>query len=401
MLTHLHVRERGPGEPVKPPCFNGLVTQRTFLLAAAAFLLLPGAAVAADVRVDGDRVVYEAAAGEVNELRVTSIDMIDGGDVVAVDVTLRDAGAVVTPGDGCQEGTDGAVVCRVSVSGSFLITARLGDGDDFFTAARTCGDFVECVEVEAGAGNDVVIGSGAADLLRGNGGDDTLEGLRGEGWGFVPTGNHLDGGYGDDRLIGGREYDLLVGGPGADVMEGGRGFDTVSYGTRVLPVRVQIDGDADDGAPGERDRVGLDVEMVFGGHGHDRLIGDARANQLDGSRGRDVIVGRAGPDFLVGGTGADVIRGGAGRDRLEATWYDPMQHAITTERRARDLLYGGPDADSIDSADSTADRVRGGRGRDRAFIDSRLDRLRGIERVDSPDFAIAARYKGAAAFRAL
>jgi Ca2+-binding RTX toxin-like protein len=374
------------------------VTQRTFLLAAAAFLLLPGAAVAADVRVDEARVVYEAAAGEVNDVRVTSIDVVDEE---TVDVSLRDAGAVVTPGDGCQGGTDGAVVCRVALGGSFLITARLGDGDDFFTAARTCGGFVVCVAVEAGAGNDVVIGSGAADQLRGNGGDDTLEGLRGVGWGgFVPTGNELDGGYGDDRLKGGREYDLLVGGPGADVLEGGRGFDTVSYGTRRLPVRVQIDGDADDGAPGERDRVGLDVELVVGGRGHDRLIGDGRANKFDGGPGRDVILGRAGPDFLVGGTGADVVRGGAGRDRLRATWYDPMGHAIPTERRARDLLYGGPDADILDSADDTADRVRGGRGSDRAFIDSRLDRVRGIERVDSPEFAIAARYKGAAAFRA-
>ena len=374
------------------------MTQRTFLLVAVAFLLLPGAATAADVRVDFNyRVVYEAAAGEVNDLRVTSINIVDGE---TVDVTLRDAGAVVTPGNGCQEGTDGAVVCRVALTGDILITARLGDGDDFFTAARTCGGFVVCVAVEAGAGNDVVIGSGAADQLRGNGGDDTLEGLRGVGWGFVPEGNELDGGHGNDRLKGGREYDHLVGGPGADELEGGRGFDTVWYGTRRLPVRVQIDGDADDGAPGERDRVGLDVEKVVGGRGHDRLIGDGRANRFDGGPGRDVIVGRAGPDFLVGGTGADVVRGGAGRDRLRATWYDPMQHAIPTERRARDLLYGGPDADILDSADDTADRVHGGRGSDRAFIDSRLDRVRGIERVDSPDFAIAARYKGAAAFRA-
>jgi Ca2+-binding RTX toxin-like protein len=67
-----------------------------------------------------------------------------------------------------------------------------GEGDD------VRGD-VE--NVSTGAGNDVVIGSGAANRLVTGGGDDRVE-----------------GGAGDDELTGGNGANVLVGGPGRDTL---------------------------------------------------------------------------------------------------------------------------------------------------------------------------------------
>src|SRR5687768_12133295 len=54
-------------------------------------------------------------------------------------------------------------------------------------------------------------------------------------------------------IAGGDGDDFLRGGRGADKFEGGRGVDTVSYAGRSEGVVVDIDGNRDDGAPGELD----------------------------------------------------------------------------------------------------------------------------------------------------
>ncbi len=81
----------------------------------------------------------------------------------------------------------------------------------------------------------------------------------------------------------------------------------------------------------------------------DRLRGTAAGDRLLGHAGDDRAVGARGVDCLVGGRGNDVLRGGRGSDRI----------------RARD---------------GERDKVRCGRGRDRAAVD-RSDSVRGCERV--------------------
>lgn len=67
---------------------------------------------------------------------------------------------------------------------------------------------------------------------------------------------------------------------------------------------------ADDGAAGEGDNIGGDVEMVIGGSGADYITAGAVA-------ATDVIlIGGAGNDTLVGGGGNDDLCGGPGNDRL-------------------------------------------------------------------------------------
>lgn len=171
--------------------------------------------------------------------------------------------------------------------------------------------------------------------LYGGVGDDVL---------FGGIGNDvLSGGGGNDSLFGGIGNDLLFGGGGADDLDGGPGVDMVSYaggldvpaiggaysgaysgvyggvdsgagiGVGVVGVSADADGEfGDDGAPGEGDSIGTDVENLGGSAGPDVLGGNAAANTIQGNGGGDRIFGRAGEDTLSGGAGYDLIDGGSG-----------------------------------------------------------------------------------------
>lgn len=160
--------------------------------------------------------------------------------------------------------------------------------------------------VVAGAGADVLAGSGLGNRLKGRAGADRLEGRAG-----------------DDTLAGGRDDDRLIGGAGEDRLKGGKGFDTVAYGgDRALTLSLSIIGAQD--TPFGAD-VLRGIEAIESGGGDDRLAGSAAANRLAGGGGDDVLrggggadtlQGDAGADFLVAGEGADVLAGGAGDDAL-------------------------------------------------------------------------------------
>ena len=174
------------------------------------------------------------------------------------------------------------------------------------------------------------------------------------------------GGEGDDDLVGDKFDNTLIGGPGADTLCGGQGVDTVDYSDRDEDVTVTLNGKIptdpdsalggiagqearidcrtalkigqgsvplppgpnaprdcleDDGAAGESDCVGEDVENVLGGAGDDTITGGdpdkdinegpnlepKGINRLDGGPGNDVLNGRFGPDVLTGGDGVDTV----------------------------------------------------------------------------------------------
>ena len=181
-----------------------------------------------------------------------------------------------------------------------------------------------------------VFGEGGADFIQAPGfrpGD-------GEGDGFAS----LAGGRGDDRLVGGSGPDDLIGQGGHDKIsgrgnadrifdpagsgrsnrdsfDGGAGRDVVSYEERGTAVRVDL-AHHRGGAGRERDRIKR-VEDVIGGTADDTLIGDARANSLDGLGGPDDLRGRQGDDALIGGTAdfgsVDSFSGGPGDDRFRTS----------------------------------------------------------------------------------
>ena len=87
------------------------------------------------------------------------------------------------------------------------------------------------VTINAGSGNDVLMGNAGNDTIYGKGGSDYEWGGSGNDALYGGTGNDtLLGGTGDDKLSGGAGNDKLDGGPGNDTVMGGSGDDTIVAG---------------------------------------------------------------------------------------------------------------------------------------------------------------------------
>ena len=255
-------------------------------------------------------------------------------------------------------------------------------------------------------GTQTLNGAGGVDTLRGGADADNLNGgaendaLFGDGGADV-----LRGDAGNDGLHGGTEDDNLDGGIGQDVMNGDAGTgDMVTYETRSTPITADIggagdDGDATDGAPGSRDNVQNDVEILRGGSQADTLRGDGSANRLEGGSGNDTLDGRGGPDQLVGNGGAldtadysartnpvtvtigadandgenlegddvaadvEIATGGSGNDSL-------------TGSGLADTLNGGPGTDTLNGG-GAGDTLNGGADDDTVNGDAGYDTLNG------------------------
>ena len=219
--------------------------------------------------------------------------------------------------------------------------------------------------LRGGLGDDVLDGAGASDDLFGDGGSDTvsyasrttavtatasgstgtpvngneidgaagardryagIENLRGGSAGDTlggdGSGNRLEGNGGNDTLTGGFGGDTLIGGFGADNLVGGGGTgDTASYEDRTASVAAvlgtnDINGNADDGAPGSRDDIAADVENLAGGSAGDSLTGNNDNNTLFGNGGNDVLAALGGSDRLEGGDQDDTLHSGLGNDTV-------------------------------------------------------------------------------------
>ena len=229
------------------------------------------------------------------------------------------------------------------------------------------------------------IGSGFADLMRGNdlanafrglGGRDTIDGGFGN--------DTLDGGLGADRLFGGLGFDLIAGNGGADTINAGRGNDTVLGGADADVIFGQqgddrIRGGANAGA--QRDRLygqdGNDTllgedgfDLLRGGAGDDVLSGGSMADVLFGDTGADTLFGGLGLDRLLGGGGNDRLFGGAGTDALfGGAGVDALFGGA-----GGDSLFGGDGADTLNGDDGD-DTLIGGDGDDLLFGRAGLDRF--------------------------
>jgi Ca2+-binding RTX toxin-like protein len=264
-----------------------------------------------------------AAAGERNQLVVTLTDVIRVADSVPLEA-----------GEGCRKEPDGRVACDLSVPGTPYAYVDAGDQDD--EVRFDIGRGLMEISVDGGDGDDLLIGGGTGE-------------------------NTLTGGSGDDRMVGGAGRNEFLEGAsanGSDRFEARGSYgDSVRYDARGNGLRVELDGEANDGEPGEHDFVSPAVTTVYAGQGADVLVGNDGANGLVGAAGADVIRGAGGNDQLIGSTrlygrvgSDDRLYGGAGADRISGGAGD-------------DLLAGGPGRDDID-AFSGADRLLPGTGRD-------------------------------------
>jgi Ca2+-binding RTX toxin-like protein len=351
-------------------------------------------------------VLYRAAAGEINTVRVVE----EHGRVFVI---TDSSASVTSEANECVALSANSIRCEVDAGGPFdffaFLSVFLEDGADGADVKSDYGT------VYGGPGPDRLTGALTGDavdlILYGGSGDDRLVGRS--------RGEELRGGEGADSLDGGAGDDELVGGAGADVIVGGPGEDEVSFQDKQVAVKITLDGRANDGAVGEHDTVKADVEDVWGSNGPTTFIGDADANRfqgagksdvvlagagddtilgsagrdilsggtgddfIDGAAGGDVLLGGPGGDLIYGSAGADVVGGGPGNDVLKAgldgdhlsggRGADYLRGAVGNDTLrggpGRDRLYGNHGADRLYARDGDRDRVIGGRDRDRARVD--------------------------------
>jgi Ca2+-binding RTX toxin-like protein len=190
----------------------------------------------------------------------------------------------------------------------------------------TCG-FGKIVVLAHGMNDSVTTDVSLETEIQGGDGDDVLT--------YTGTGSStLWGEDGNDTLTTGGGEDTLFGGAGNDVVSDGGG-----------PLAYLIGGGGDD--------------VLHGGGGKDCVGGSAGFDTLSGDLGNDTLKGGGGDDSLRGNDGNDVLMGAAGHD----------------------LMSGGSGKDGFAARDNLRDRLLGGTGIDRAFIDSGLDRKKSIENL--------------------
>ena len=129
-------------------------------------------------------------------------------------------------------------------------------------------------------------GTDADAEIRGNGGNDILNGRGGQD---AITGGADDGGIGDMVV-----FDNAPGNVTADLTS--NAFQNTGNGSKLLD----------------------DIESIRGGPFNDQLTGDGAANTINGAAGTDTVHASGGADTVIGGAGADNLFGEAGDDFMDA-----------------------------------------------------------------------------------
>ena len=200
--------------------------------------------------------------------------------------------------------------------------------------------------------NNVYLAGAGADLINGSSGNDSMS-----------------GGSGIDTLdYSGLNADITFSRGGVITKSGGNGVDTIA----AFDIEV-IKGNAKrintiDGSSGTTAAINVDLSSnsleitglpgigsakltvinfsnVNGSENNDVILGDDKANTLNGGGGNDTISGGGGDDLLLGSSGSDLYRGGAGADTLS---YEAFAGGVT-------LVRGGTIIKADGSVDTIAD----------------------------------------------
>jgi Ca2+-binding RTX toxin-like protein len=356
-MTALLRARRGGGETGAAGLSDGRVAiRRIAVVAVVASTLSVGFASAARADV-ANAVWVDANLGLVIEYRAPSpasnLVVSNAGATITVEDSVN-----LTAGPGCSPTGVPTVVTCISTT-TYRITT--GPGDDSVEVRLTGVHAADRGTISVGAGDDRVLGG------------------RGPSW--------IYGGAGTDALHAPGDDSYIDGGSGADRMDAGgtAAYITVTYASSPAGVVADPDGaGADDGAPGEGDTIGSDVDALIGSPFDDVLTGTAGANTIIGCAGNDQLSGLGGDDRLTGDgiecgggspVGADRIDGGAGFDSV---FYDDRVTAVMVtldssgpdgQAGERDsvveveFVYGGFGDDVIVGNDN-ANRLSGGSGND-------------------------------------
>jgi Ca2+-binding RTX toxin-like protein len=280
------------------------------LTAVAALLAIgPAGALAASLSPDN----YTAEAGEANNLTVTD----NGGSL-----TFVDQGATIFS-TGCTPAGPNPPSTPVNCPQSGVSPILLIDLDDRDDQTTFVGQVNSAISQFGGLGADTLRGSSAS------------------------LSNRIEGEGGADDLVGGSDN-----------------HDQVDYGARLAPIKVSLDGQANDGEGDGRegDNVRNSVEDVSTGSANDTVTGNALPNTIRAAAGDDTVRAGAGNDVVVGDTGNDSVDGEAGNDTVDGG-------------PGRDVVAGGDGDDALLAGaivngvgDGVADTLSGGPGIDEASI---------------------------------
>ena len=247
---------------------------------------------------------------------------------------------------------------------------RGGGGNDLIQGGN--GDDI----MAGGSGNDLIYGYD--ELILGDTGSDTVD-YSGAGSGIVidlrvavqaGTGGlgtdeiygieNIIGGAFDDVLTGSGDANVLRGGNGNDNIFGGTGSDTIDYQDAGSGIYIDLRVSVQAGTGG----LGTDVidgfENIIGGAFDDFLTGNDLANDLRGGEGADQLYGLAGSDTLRGGNGDDYINAGDGNDTV---FGGDGNDVISGGAGGTDTLNGEAGADFI-TGEGGVDIIDGGAGDD-------------------------------------
>jgi hypothetical protein len=266
----------------------------TFVVALGALAAVPAFASGATVTSAAGTITYTAGAGETN-----SVVIDDPGSTYTFDESPS-----ITAGAGCTQTDADTVTC--ADTGVDVVVVNLNDMNDTATAV---GSNQDDVDMNGGAGNDVLVGSvQGAETISGGDDNDRLD--------PGPNGNAddvLDGGNGIDRAV----FGIVTG---------------ATYTCTSQALTIDLDGAADDSicsnSMSDNNNIQSNIESITGSTLGDTLTGSCGANTFAGSAGTangdtdggDTFNGDPtcnnptanGNDFFGGGEGADDYNGDGG-----------------------------------------------------------------------------------------
>jgi Ca2+-binding RTX toxin-like protein len=218
------------------------------------------------------------------------------------------------------------VVSHADATDLLIVASQAGN--DKVNASKLAAGIL-LLQVNAGDGNDTVIGSAGDDNLSGEVGNDSIIGGAGKDTlGGFNDNDTLIGGKGDDQMFGEAGDDRMIHnlGDGTDLIEGGDGVDTVeingsnageNFTFTANGVRIRFDELSP--APFALD-IGTSENMLLkAGGGNDSISGTGNLAALakftfDAGAGNDTVFGTNGNDTVFGGDGNDFVDGQQGND---------------------------------------------------------------------------------------
>ena len=318
------------------------------------------------------------------------------------------AGQVAINGENIAATVACAAVATITINGDAL-------DNSINLSATTAADFpaLTGTSLFGQAGNDLIIGSFAPDLIEGGIGNDTLDGHDNP----PASVDTVKGGDGDDRMFWnpGKDDDVNIGGAGNDtalIVGGGGGevffireqptasgtvrFERTTLNGNPAPFFVDITetevlrldaNGGNDSVDANTLRAGLIALELNGTDGDDTIVGSQGADLIDGGIGNDTLDGHDNPlasvDTVKGGDGDDqmiwnpgkdddINIGGAGNDTAlivgggggEVFFIREQPTASGTVRFERTTLNGNPAPFFVDVTETELLRLNANAGND-------------------------------------